>query len=372
MGTEPVHRAKTVSGPFARGGQGGCRFAGGPAAVAVPSRVSVALSFSLLLSAVLPAGAQPFLLPTANRALFEAGGEERYFVGTVGKPWTSGTFGCVRSEGWQLHEGLDIRCLQRDRRGEPTDPVLATADGVVAYVNRRPSLSNYGNYVILRHLIEGVEIYSLYAHLSEPRAGLKPGDAVRGGEQIAVMGRSSNTHQAISKDRAHVHFELDLVVHERFPQWYAKTFPGQRNDHGAWNGQNLIGIDPRLLLLEQQRQGAHFSLLQFLRHRTEICRVWLQDPNLSWARRYPMLVRPNPVAQKEGVAGFEAAIDYNGLPFELIPRAASEVKIHSRFALVSVNAAEKQQHPCRKLVLERAGRWQLAGNGQRLVDLLMY
>src|SRR5881296_2947055 len=74
------------------------------------------------------ARAQPFHLPTANRALFERGQEEKFFVGTVGKPWTSGGFGCVRSEGWQLHEGLDIRCLQRDRHGEPMDPVLATAD----------------------------------------------------------------------------------------------------------------------------------------------------------------------------------------------------------------------------------------------------
>ena len=35
----------------------------------------------------------------------------------------------VRSDGWQIHEGLDIRCLQRDKHGEPTDPVMATADG---------------------------------------------------------------------------------------------------------------------------------------------------------------------------------------------------------------------------------------------------
>ena len=74
---------------------------------------------------------QPFLLPTANHALLEENGVERFFVGTVGKPWTSGTFGCVRSDGWQIHEGLDVRCLQRDKRGEPTDPVLATADGAV-------------------------------------------------------------------------------------------------------------------------------------------------------------------------------------------------------------------------------------------------
>ena len=81
----------------------------------------------LALLAARTLAAETFQLPTANRALFEPGGEERFFVGTVGKPWETGTFGCVRSEGWQIHEGLDIRCLQRNRRGEPLDPVMATA-----------------------------------------------------------------------------------------------------------------------------------------------------------------------------------------------------------------------------------------------------
>src|SRR5437899_2697147 len=132
----------------------------------------------------LAACGQPFQLPTANHALFEKGGEERFFVGTAGKSWTSGTFGCVRSGGWQMHEGLDIRCLQRDTHGEPTDPVMATADGVVVYFSKRPSLSNYGNYVVLRHLSQGLEIYSLYAHLREIRRGLKIGQPIKAGETI--------------------------------------------------------------------------------------------------------------------------------------------------------------------------------------------
>ncbi|HSU54193.1 MAG TPA: M23 family metallopeptidase, partial [Candidatus Dormibacteraeota bacterium] len=129
---------------------------------------------------------QPFLFPTTNHALYEKGGEERFLVGTVGKPWASGGFGCVRSEGWQMHEGLDVRCLQRDKHGEPVDPVMATADGTVAHINKRPSLSNYGNYVVLRHKVDGIEIYSLYAHLHEVSNELKTGQAVKAGETIAV------------------------------------------------------------------------------------------------------------------------------------------------------------------------------------------
>src|SRR6266487_4674948 len=146
--------------------------------------------------------AQPFQLPTANRALFEKGGEERFFVGTVGKPWTSGCFGCVRSGGWQMHEGLDIRCLQRDKRGEPTDPVMATADGTVAYINAKPSLSNFCNYIILRHPMDGLQIHPAYAHLRETRSDLRVGQAVKTGETIAIMGHTANTHEGISKERA--------------------------------------------------------------------------------------------------------------------------------------------------------------------------
>ena len=65
------------------------------------------------------------------------------------------------------------------------------------------------------------------------------------------MGRTSNTRETITKDRAHVHFELNLFVNDRFSEWYKKNNPGERNDHGIWNGQNLDGIDPRLVLLEE-------------------------------------------------------------------------------------------------------------------------
>lgn len=316
--------------------------------------------------------AQPFQLPTANHALFEKGAEERFFVGTVGKPWTSGCFGCVRTEGRQMHEGLDIRCLQRDKRGEPTDPIMATTDGTVAYINARPSLSNYGNYIVLRHLVSGIEIYSSYAHLREIRPGLKVGQTVKAGETIATMGRTANTRQGISKDRAHVHFELSLFVNDRFPAWYKKTFPGQRNDHGAWNGQNLVGVDPRLVLLQQRKSGVKFDLLRFIQSQTELCRVVVRAKDFPWLKRYPALVHPNPRAAKEGIAGYEVALNFNAVAFELIPRAASEIRGKGKFQLLSVNEAEQLKNPCRKLVTQRGKQWELTSRGINALELLTY
>lgn len=317
--------------------------------------------------------AQSFHLPTANRTLFDAdGGGERFFVPTVGKTWITGTFGCVRSEGRQLHEGLDIRCLQRDKRGESTDPILATADGTVAYVNRKASLSNFGNYLVLHHEIDDLEVYSTYAHLREVGPDLKPGAAVKSGVPIGIMGRTANTREGISKERAHVHFELNLFVNDRFPEWYKKNFPGQRNDHGAWNGQNMLGLDPRAILLEQQRLGPRFSLAQFIQSQTELCRVVVLKTNFPWLKRYANLVRPNPLAKKEGVAGYEIALNFNGIPKELIPRAASEIKGKAKFQLLSVNEAEAKRNPCRRLVTQRTGHWELAPHGISALELLTY
>lgn len=318
-----------------------------------------------------PARSQAFRLPTANQALY-TGAEEKFFVGTTGKPWPSGTFGCVRSEGWQFHEGLDIRWVQRDKSKEPSDPILATADGIVAYANKRSNLSNYGNYLVIMHRIEGIEIYSLYAHLKEIRPGLQYGTAVKAGEVVALMGRTSNTREQISKDRAHLHFELNLFVNDRFSGWYKKFLPTQRNDHGEYNGLNLLGLDPRALLLEQRAKGAGFSLVKFIQHQTELCRVFVRQSELPWVKRYAPLVTRNSIAEREGVAGYELVLNYTGIPFRVIPRAASEVGKTARIQLLTVNDAEQKKHPCRKLLTQRNGRWELTNHGTQHLELLLF
>lgn len=335
---------------------------------------------ALILIALVTCGfAQPFHFPTANHALYETGGGERFLVGTTGKPWTSGGFGCVRSEGRQFHEGLDIRSVERDRHGEPLDPVLATADGVVAYINRRPSLSNYGNYIVLRHRIHGVEIYSLYAHLREISAGLNPGASVVAGQPLGIMGRTANTREGISKERAHVHFELDLFVNDRFAAWFRKHHPRERNDHGVWNGQNLVGLDPQQVFLEQRRLGPRFNLLDLIRSQTELCRVLVRRTQFPWLRRYAALVQPNPRAERQGTAGYEIALTFNGLPVRLIPRAASEIAPVSstspgaaEFKLLSVNESEARRNACGKLLVRRAAGWELSWQGVRTLDRLTY
>jgi murein DD-endopeptidase MepM/ murein hydrolase activator NlpD len=314
---------------------------------------------------------EPFGLPTANHAIFEPGNELRFFAPTApDKPWTSGSFGCVRNNGTRLHEGLDIRHLQTDKRGEPTDPIMATADGTVVYFSTKPSLSNYGNYIVIRHVVEGLEIYSLYAHLSAVRPGLKIGETVKAGEVIATMGRTSNA-ETILKERAHVHFELNVLVNDNFASWFKKNST-ERNDHGEWNGQNLNGLDPREILIAEHNPVTKFSLLNFLQSQTELCRVLVRATDFPYLKRYAALVLKNPVAEKEGVAGYEIALNFNGIAFALMPRAESEIKSRAKFQLLSVNEAEEKANPCRKLVVQHGGHWELANEGLRELELLTY
>jgi murein DD-endopeptidase MepM/ murein hydrolase activator NlpD len=312
----------------------------------------------------------PFQFPTANHYLSTPGAELKFFAPTdPDKPWTSGSFGCVRDYGHRMHEGLDILHLQSNKRGEPTDPVMATADGTVVYINLRPSLSNYGNYIVIRNVVQGIEIYSLYAHLSAVQPGLKMGDPVKAGQVIATMGRTSNA-ETIGKWRAHVHFELNVLVNDNFASWWRTASPGERNDHGEWNGQNLNGLDDRQILLDEQK--GNFNLLSFLQSQTELCRVLVRATSFPYLKRYPMLVLKNPVAEKEGVAGYEIALNYNGVAFSLMPRAESEIKGRAKYQLLEVNEREELANPCRGLVVRRGGRWQLGNEGMRELQLLTY
>ena len=332
------------------------------------SRLAVLLVLPLLCCA---AQGQLFQLPTASRAIFEPDGEERYFAPTPGKTWESGTFGCVRSDGHQLHEGLDIKWTQRDRKGEPTDPVLASANGTVAYVNRKSGLSNYGNYLVLRHRIEGLEICTLYAHLASVREDLQSGVSVKAGETLGVMGRTTNTKTRIAAERAHVHFEIDLVASEHYAQWHEANLAGLRNDHGNWNGRNLLGIDPRALLHQQRALGDKFSLLQFIQSQTELCRVLVHKSEFAFARRHAPLVRRNPATEKEGIGAYEIVLNFNDIPCQIIPRTAAEAKSYpAKYHLLSVNDAEQKKNGCRKFLTQKSGKWDLTAEALHHLDLL--
>ena len=98
----------------------------------------------------------------------------------------------------------------------------------------------------------------------------------------------------------------------------------------------------------------------------------VRDTDFPWLKRHSALVRRHPAADKLPIIGYEMALNFNGVPFELIPRNASEIKNKARFQLLSVNEAEYRKNKCRRLVVKRGNRWELANNGLHLLNLLTY
>jgi murein DD-endopeptidase MepM/ murein hydrolase activator NlpD len=86
-----------------------------------------------------------------------------------------------------MHQGIDLAAP----RGAP---VVATADGEVAYAGRK---RRYGKVIVIDH---GAGYETRYAHLS--RVSVRVGEQVRRGQKIGRVGKSGNA------TGFHLHYEV--------------------------------------------------------------------------------------------------------------------------------------------------------------------
>jgi len=263
-------------------------------------------AFCVLICALTGLRAAPLLdFPTDNHALLKGRPQdffmfvERDFEGEKSRPWQGGQFGFVRGPQRsgdkvtfiQLHEGVDIRPVSRDAQGEPLDQVRAAAGGKVVHTSTVAGASNYGCYVVIEHRWEGSPYYTLYAHLAS--IAVQPGQTVGQGESIGVVGY---TGAGINRERAHLHFEICLLLSPNFESWHAANFPGNPNQHGLYNGLNLAGTDPSRLLLEARRNPALRISDSFAAGEPFFSIIVNNSPNFSLVRTYPWLVPAGEVA----------------------------------------------------------------------------
>jgi hypothetical protein len=280
-------------------------------------RTTLSLMMLCLLSGIL--AAQPLLLPTANHALFDAPAEffqfvDRNFDGAKTTPWEGGQFGFVRDPrriGGRIayarfHEGLDIKPMQRDAKGNPQDEVVAIADGTVVYVTASAGLSNYGRYIVVRHDWDGSPFFSLYAHLAA--AHVSAGQPVKAGTALGILGC---TGSGIDRRRAHVHVELNLFLSSRFDVWHAANF-ATPNHHGVYNGMNLIGLDLQALYLAQQKNPG-LTAASAVKATESSYRVAVPgDAEMEIVKNYPWLLDgPRPAGKP---ASWEVTFSRWGLP----------------------------------------------------------
>ena len=291
--------------------------------------MSLRRRMSALIFLVMIAGAKAneevihLALPTINTALLRGDDEafyqvvERNLEGVVSHPWQGGQYGFVRDPRvfggetvyTRFHEGMDIKPMRRDARGEPLDEVRAIADGKVVYASTQAGTSNYGRYLVVEHRWGGCPYYSLYAHLSLIAA--EAGEAVKLGDKLGVMG---HTGEGINRERAHVHVELNLLLSSHFEGWHATHFPSEVNHHGIYNGINLAGLDlPRLILA--LRQNPSLTIPAFLGKEEAFYKVLIPNsPNFELPRRYPWMVEGSP---NDKPASWEVSFARSGLPLRI-------------------------------------------------------
>ena len=265
--------------------------------------------------------------PTGNDALFRD--KSAFFAaldldripGLREYGWEGGQYGYVRnpakgSRGMifsRPHEGLDIKPLYFDARGEPADTVRAIADGRVVYANRGRGSSSYGQYVVVEHEWDGAPVFSLYAHLE--RVDVNEEDSVAAGDPL---GRLGYTGRGTARHRAHVHLEVNLLLNEHFKPYF-DAFYGSRNAHGVYFGRNLAGLDVEALY-RVHRNNPTFSFREFVRRRPVAYRIAIPGTYpLDLLNRYPWLTDGSTEPDSSGawVVGFTQV----GVPVEVTRQA---------------------------------------------------
>ena len=308
--------------------------------------------------AVSAGAAEPFALvwPTPSTAWKEGQPPAQWLQHAGSGDPASGGFGGVRSGGTQFHEGIDIAPVTRDRHGEPVDAVFAAMTGVVRHASTSPGGSSYGRYVVLEHPGMTPAVYTLYAHLARIAPGVRAGATVAAGQALGTMGHSSGGYM-IPTVRAHLHFEIGLAVTRDFQTWYERRRFGSRNEHGMWNGMNLLGIDPTVFYREWH--AGHLSGAQDFFARLEtVVRLRIATYRIpDFVTRYPsLLVKGMPFGP---VAGWEIRFNWTGLPFAWTPLTTAEVAglPPNKPQLLEVNAEIARRERSRSLAVARRGTW---------------
>ncbi|MBL9202992.1 MAG: M23 family metallopeptidase [Opitutaceae bacterium] len=329
------------------------------------------LLFAFALAAAAAQAAEKLTLvwPTSGTAWAEGKPPAQWLQHAGSGDPDSGGFGGVRGGGRDFHEGLDIRPAARDARGEPLDEVRAAMAGVVRHVVSAPGASSYGRYVVVEHAALEPAVYTLYAHLARLAPGVRVGAPVAAGQALGVMGHSSGGYM-IPAERSHLHFEIGLAVTRNFQAWYDRRKFGARNEHGMWNGMNLVGVDP-LAFFNEWRGGRVARPVDFFARMETAARVrvaTLRTPD--FVTRYPALVAKPPAPGL--TAGWEIRFNWTGLPFAWTPLAAADVAgwPADQPRVVEANAALIKRQRSKSVAVQRRGGWAPGKDLERVLEQL--
>lgn len=113
-----------------------------------------------------------------------------------------------------IHLGLDVWI-------EADTPIYAPLDGTIHSFKNNTNYGDYGPTIILKHITDSFEFYTLYGHLSEDSLLEKQrGDIVKKGQTIARLGSAD-----VNGDYPpHLHFQIIRDIQD-----YEGDYPGVCN-----------------------------------------------------------------------------------------------------------------------------------------------
>lgn len=135
------------------------------------------------------------------------------------------------ADGRNMHMGIDIWAAA-------AEPVYAVLHGEIVYSTFQNDEGNYGGTIILKHIVEGQELFALYGHLSKKSLDShKVGEKLKTGEVVGWLGDESEN----GNWPTHLHYQLCIED------------PGEADMPGVVAKKNLIQArerypDPRILL----------------------------------------------------------------------------------------------------------------------------
>ena len=145
------------------------------------------------------------------------------------------------------NEGLEHRCVHLgiDFWVPKNTPINSIFDAEVVYAVNDVGNKKYGGLLILKHLEDGIEFFTLYGHLSASISNrFKAGDKVKKGDEIGFIGTSTEN----GNWAPHLHFQIMLSLMN-----YKNDFPGVAyfNEIKCWSS---VCPDPNLLFAFEELQ----------------------------------------------------------------------------------------------------------------------
>jgi len=101
----------------------------------------------------------------------------------------------------KIHMGIDIWA----KEGEP---VFSPLPGTVAYLGYHGEEGNYGGTIVVKHQVEGNELFALYGHLSkESLQQIEPGVSLATGDIVGYLGGPDEN----GNWPPHLHYQISVV-----------------------------------------------------------------------------------------------------------------------------------------------------------------